>query len=122
MEGIERRKFERWETSIPCTLKWEGSSTTGLIADLSLGGALIKQVDSLPAKGASVVISFEINKKEVQLNGTLAARILRTVEQLSEEGKGMAWLGVYFEEPQEQVRSKLTPVFQALASEEATEP
>ncbi len=120
MEGSERRKCECWETSIPCTLEWEGSSTSGRIANLSYGGALIKQVGALPAKGVPVVISFEIDKNEVQLNGTLAARILRTVEQLSEEDKGMAWLGVYFEESREQVRSILTPVFQALDSEETT--
>jgi hypothetical protein len=118
MEGSERRKFERWKTSIPCTLEWEGSSTSGHITNLSFGGALIKQVDALPAQGTTVVISFEINAEEVQLNGTLAARILRTVQQLSEEGEGMAWLGLYFEEPEEEVRSKLTPVFQALYPEQ----
>ncbi len=119
MTGIERRKFQRWKTSIPCTLEWQGSSTSGRIADLSWGGALIKQADALPAKGASVVISFEINQKEVQLNGTLAARILRTVQQFSEEGEGVAWLGMYFEEPEEQVRAKLTPIFRALFPEES---
>ncbi len=114
MARIERRKFKRWETSIPCTLEWEGSSTTGRITDLSFGGALIKQVDALPAQGASVAISFEIDENEVQLNGNLAARILRTLHQLSEEGEGMAWLGVYCEDSEEEIRSKLTPVFQAL--------
>ena len=67
-----------------------------------------------------MVISFEINAEEVQLNGTLVARILRTVQQLSEEGEGVAWLGVYFEEPEEQVRSKLAPIFTVLFPEKTT--
>ena len=112
MASIERRKFERWETSIPCTLEWKGSSTTGLITDLSFGAALIKQVDGLPAQGTSVAIRFEFNENEVQLNSKLAARILRTVHQLSEEGEGIVWIGVHFEESEEEIRSKLTPVLQ----------
>ena len=62
--------------------------------------------------GTSVAIKFEFNENEVQLNGKLAARILRTVHQLSEEGEGIVWIGVHFEESEEKIRSKLTPVLQ----------
>ena len=90
-------------------LEWEGSSTTGLITDLSFGGALIKQVNGLPAQGTSVAIKLEFNENEVQLNGKLAARILRTVHQLSEEGEGMVWIGVHFEESEEVTQIQTGP-------------
>ena len=119
MKRRERRRFERWGTSIPCTVEWKGSSTRGQIANLSFGGALIQQVGAFPSKGTPVIVRFEVKKKKVKLNGSLAARILRTVEEFKEEGKGMVWLGVQFEERDEKIKSKLTPVFQTLFSDEA---
>ncbi len=110
----ERRRFERWETSIPCAVEWEGSSTTGRIANLSFGGALIKQVEVTPPKGTRATIRFEVQKQKIKLSGSLEAKILRTVEEFKEEGKGMVWLGVRFEGPEEEIKSKLTPVFKTL--------
>ncbi len=114
MKAKERRRFKRWETSIPCAVEWEGSSTTGRIANLSFGGALIKQVDITPPKGTRATIRFEVQKHKIKLNGNLVAKILRTVREFKEEGKGMVWLGVQFEGPEEEIKSKLNPVFQTL--------
>ncbi len=114
VKGTERRRFERWETSIPCAVEWEGSSTTGRIANLSFGGALIKQVEVTPPKGTRATIRFEVQKQEIKLTGSLVAKILRTVEEFKEEGKGMVWLGVQFEGSEEEIKSKLIPVFQTL--------
>ncbi len=36
------------------------------------------------------------------------------VEEFKEEGKGMVWLGVQFEGSEEEIKSKLIPVFQTL--------
>ena len=118
VKTTERRRFERWETSIPCAVEWEGSSTTGRIANLSFGGALIKQVEVTPPKGTRATIRFEVQEQEIKLSGSLVAKILRTVEEFKEEGKGMVWLGVQFEGPEEEIKSKLTPVFKTLFPEQ----
>ena len=75
---------------------------------------MIKQVDITPPKGTRATIRFEVQKHKIKLNGNLVAKILRTVREFKEEGKGMVWLGVQFEGPEEEIKSKLNPVFQTL--------
>ncbi len=108
----ERRRFERWKTSIPCTVEWEGSSTKGRIANLSFGGALIKGVDATPPEGTRAIIGFEVKKEGLRLKGSLVAKIIRTFQEFKEEGKGMVWLGVQFEGPAEEIKSQLIPVLE----------
>ena len=69
MKTTERRRFERWETSIPCAVEWEGSSTTGRIANLSFGSALIKQVEVTPPKGTRATTAFDYLSAGVQRSG-----------------------------------------------------
>ncbi len=108
----ERRRFERWKTSIPCTVEWEGESTTGRIVNLSFGGALIKGVDATPPEGTRAIIGFKVKKEGLRLKGSLVAKIIRTFQEFKEEGKGMVWLGVQFEGPAEEIKSQLIPVLE----------
>ncbi len=112
MKRGERRRFERRETLIPCTVEWEGSSTIGRIVNLSFGGALIKQVDAAPPEGTRAIIRFKVKKEGLSLKGSLVARIIRTFQEFKEEGKGMVWLGVQFEGPAEEIKSQLIPALQ----------
>ncbi|MDA2924156.1 PilZ domain-containing protein [Acidobacteria bacterium AH-259-L09] len=112
----ERRRFKRWEILIPCTVEWQGSSTTGQITNLSFGGALIKQANAAPPKGTPVIVTFQVKKEPVELEGRLAGRIVHTFRQFTERGDIICF-GVQFEEPVEEVRSKLIPVFQTFVGE-----
>ena len=108
----ERRRFERWETSIPCTVEWEGSSTKGRIANLSFGGALIKGVDATQPGGTGAIMGLEGMKEGLRERGRMVAKIIRTFQEFKEEGKGMVWLGVQFEGPAEEIKSQLIPVLE----------
>jgi len=114
----ERRRFERWETSIPCTVEWEGWSTTGRITNLSFGGALIKRVDATPPEGTRAIIRFEVKKEGLRLKGSLVAKIIRIFQEFKEEGEGMVWLGVQFEGPAEEIKAQLIPALQNPFSED----
>ncbi len=111
MKQGERRRFERRETLIPCTVEWEGSSTIGRIVNLSFGGALIKQVDAPPSEGTRAIIQFEVKNEGLRLKGSLVARIIRIFQEFKEEGKGLVWFGVQFEGPEEEIKSQLIPLF-----------
>jgi hypothetical protein len=99
-------------------VEWEGWSTTGRIVNLSFGGALIKRVDATPPEGTRAIIRFEVKKEGLRLKGSLAARIIRILQEFKEEGKGMAWLGVQFEGSAEEIKSQLIPALQNPFSED----
>ncbi len=54
----ERRRYDRHEVSLPCTLRWDGGSREGRVVDLSLGGAgLGFEVDLAPGTHVTVTIN-----------------------------------------------------------------
>jgi hypothetical protein len=61
----ERRRFPRYEVSIPCVVEWHHYSVTGQIIDLSLGGALIDCPTTLPPPGALVMVEFRHHKVRI---------------------------------------------------------
>jgi hypothetical protein len=63
----ERRKFRRWDCLIPCRFEGEGFSHTGLIVDLSCGGAGIKGTDKLPAQGTELLVEIGLPWNKIQL-------------------------------------------------------
>lgn len=113
----ERRQYRRWRVSMPCSVKWEGGLTRGQIANISFGGALISEVNTLPPEGAEVALTFEAEEGEVQLEGKLSTRVVHTITELIEHG-GAGAFGVQFEGPIEEIRSKLVPIFSVLTSKE----
>jgi len=99
----ERRRFKRSAVSIPCTVYWH----------LSLGGALIIRLTAIPPEDASVILAFQAEKGEIELKGKLTSRVIHTVLESIEQGE-IGSIGVEFQEPLEEVRSRLNPVFRAL--------
>ncbi len=116
----ERRQLYRWKVSIPCTLERGDTIITGQIANLSLGGALITQMDAVPPEGVPFIVRFQVEKERVELESKLIHAINLSfrgpwIVQVSamEDGQ-VGSCGVEFQEPEEEMRTKLRPVFRAL--------
>ena len=68
----EKRQFERWEVSIPCTITHMGETTKGKITNISLSGAFITELTTAPPpEKAFITVTFQVAK---------AALTLRNVE------------------------------------------
>ncbi len=106
LEDWDRRRFHRWEVSIPCTVEWEDTIIRGQIANLSYGGALITQVDVIPPEGARVLLTFQARVGGVRLKSKLVARVVYVNLEAMEE-LIIGSFGVEFEEPPGQVKAKL---------------
>jgi len=113
----ERRRFKRSAVSIPCTVYWHDHVIRGQIANLSLGGALIVRLSAIPPEGASIILTFQAEKGEIELKGKLTSRVVHTVSESIDRGE-IGSIGVEFQEPPEAVRSQLNPVFLALGATE----
>ncbi len=111
----ERRRSKRFAVSIPCTVYWHGHVIRGQIANLSLGGALIIRLSAIPAEDASVILTFQAEKGEIELKGKLTSRVIHSVTESIEQGE-IGSIGVEFQESLEEVRSQLDPVFRTLES------
>ncbi|MDA2926382.1 PilZ domain-containing protein [Acidobacteria bacterium AH-259-G07] len=114
----DRRKFKRWEVSIPCTAQWKEWKITGKITNICLGGALITQVNAVPPEGALIIVAFEAKQEDVVLHARITSEVIHTIWEVIEDGHAGSF-GVKFEEPVEKVRQKLIPVFRTLISAEA---
>jgi len=111
----ERRRFKRFAVSIPCTLYWHDHVIRGQIANLSLGGAFIIRLSAIPPEDASVILTFQAEKGEVELKGKLTSRVIHTVSESIEQGE-IGSIGVEFQDSLEEVRSQLNPVFKAVGT------
>ncbi len=117
LQKEDRRRFERWEVSIPCTVRWDDWVIEGQIANLSLGGAMIIRVNAVPPKGALVMIAFQVKTQEVMLKGKLTSRVIHTISEAIED-LNIGSFGVEFQDPPEKVKARLEPVFRAVSSAE----
>lgn len=99
----ERRKFKRFEVSIPCTVEWSGGDFRGRIELISLAGAYITEAQVVPGVGESVQVNFELRDRSVLVQ--LTSKVSYTPES---EANGS--FGVTFEERPDEVYLKLRPV------------
>ena len=113
----ERRQSKRYEVSIPCTVYWHDHIMKGQITDLSLDGAFITRLSTIPPRRALVVLTFQAEKGQVRLRAELTSRVIHTIKEFIEQGEA-GEIGVQFQDPTEEVKSQLIPVFRALRSEE----
>ncbi len=104
LEDRDRRRFHRWEVSIPCNVEWEDTIIRGQIVNLSNGGALITQVNALPSEGARVLLTFQARVGGVRLVARVVHVMLEVMEELIIGSIGS--FGVEFEEPPEQMKGK----------------
>ena len=68
-----------------------------------------------PPEDASVILTFQAEKGDIELKGKLTSRVIHSVTESIEQGE-IGSIGVEFQEPLEEVRSQLNPVFRALGA------
>ncbi|MDA2935165.1 PilZ domain-containing protein [Acidobacteria bacterium AH-259-D05] len=91
----DRRRFTRYLVSIPCSVVWNEKVISGTICDLSLGGASITKVDSVPGPRALVDLLFQVENQQFRMKGKLVYRIINKTQELIKE-KGAGALGIEF--------------------------
>ncbi len=108
MKIPERRKSKRFEVSILCFVEWEEKVSRGHITDLSLGGALITQVDFAPPDDAWVQVEFEFDQQDLELTGVVSRVVYSRWEKMGD--RYLCSFGVEFEKIPPEVQSKLTSI------------
>ncbi len=106
----DRRQFERREVSIPCTVTHKGETIRGRIANISLSGAFITELLTLPPPEKAVItINFKVGKEEVEIRASVDPRIVRN---LSEIGYGGIWgsIGIQFQDLSKTEQSQLESI------------
>ncbi len=107
----ERRQFERWEVSIPCTVTHMGETTKGKITDISLSGAFITELTTAPPpEKAFIIVTFQVEKEEVEIKASVDSRIVRNQFDIQED-EIVGSIGIQFKghstEAQSQLRSTM---------------
>jgi len=111
----ESRQFERLEVSISCTVTHMGETTKGKITNISMGGAFISGLLTLPPPEKAVVtVSFKVEKKKVEIKSLVDSRIVRN---LSEIGLGGIWgsIGIQFQNLSKTEQSQLESILGLIA-------
>ncbi len=112
----ERRQFERYEVSIPCTVTHMGETTKGKITNISLGGAFITELTILPpSEKAAITVSFGVEKDGVEIKASVDSRIVHNPSEVHSSG---IWgsIGVQFQDHSREAQSQLQSVMRFILS------
>ena len=115
-EWRERRRFKRWQASIPCTVLWDEFVVTGRISDISYGGAFITRVNAVPPNNARVTLKFQYAEGSLTVEGKVESRVIHSIEQVLLDGV-IGSFGVEFKEPLKTLYSKLVSVVEGLSED-----
>ena len=109
-----RRQFERYEVSIPCTVTHMGETTTGTIANISLGGAFITELLTLPPpEKAAITVGFSVEKDGVEIKASVDSSIVHKPSEISSNG---SWgsIGVQFQDDSKEAQSQLQSIMRLI--------
>ena len=99
----ERRKSERWEVSIPCTVTFMDEIIRGRIANISLGGAFITELaTSPPPEKALVTVTFQVNQvtptqRNNEIKASIGSSIVRNLYDIRDD-EIVGSIGVKFQD------------------------
>jgi len=111
----EKRQFERWEVSIPCIVTHMGERTKGKIIDISLSGAFITELLTLPPPEKAVItVSFKVEKEEVEIKASVDSRVVRNPSDIQDD-EIVGSIGVKFKGHSIEGQSQLRSVMRLIA-------
>jgi len=94
----ERRRFKRWEVSIPCTVTHMGETTKGKITNISLGGAFITELTTAPPpEKAFITVSFKVEKEEVEIKASVDSSVVRNLFDIQDD-EIVGSIGILFQD------------------------
>jgi len=94
----ERRRFKRWEVSIPCTIRYKGEPIRGRITNISRSGAFITELTtSPPPEKAFIAVRFKVEKEEVEIKASVDSRIVRNLFDIQDD-EIVGSIGIQFQD------------------------
>jgi len=105
----ERRKFRRWDCSIPCDVVKPGETVQAEVINLSFNGACITRSTEEMKPGDNITVNLDSDGKKVSLPGRIVYRIRED---------GYYRLGVEFLGAWEAKLQSLMPLFQVYIEKE----
>jgi hypothetical protein len=103
---MDRRKFHRWESKIPCHCKGEDISLSGLVTNLSFKGARVTNPSQIPEEGSEILVTLHPGKERVLLKARVVYTMCRINPPGVEEQFGIEFYGTWDERLE-----KLMPLF-----------
>jgi c-di-GMP-binding flagellar brake protein YcgR len=91
-------------------VEWGNVTLSAEIDNVCNGGALIAKASTVPRVGEEVLVTFHAKKEDTAVEASVISRVVHVRRNSEEEGRGS--FGVKFGEPIEEVKSKLSPVFE----------
>ncbi len=111
----ERRRFERWEVSIPCTVTHKGETTKGKITDISLSGAFITELLTLPPpEKAFITVTFQVEKEKVEISASVDSSVVRNLFDIQDD-EIVGSIGVKFEVQSKTGQARLKSIMRLIA-------
>jgi len=110
-----RRQFKRLEVSIPCTVTHMGETTKGKITNISLSGAFITELLTLPPPEKAVItVSFKVEKEEVEITASVDSSVVRNPSDIQDD-EIVGSIGIQFKDHSIEAQSQLRSVMRLLA-------
>ncbi len=112
----KKRQSERWEVNIPCIVTHKGETTKGKITNISLGGAFITELLTLPPpEKAAITVGFSVEKDGVEIKASVDSSIVHKPSEISSNG---SWgsIGVQFQDDSKEAQSQLQSLMRLLLS------
>jgi len=111
----EGRQSKRWEVSIPCTVTHMGETTKGKITNISLNGAFITELLTLPPPEKAVItVSFKVEKEEVEIKASVDSRVVRNPSDIQDD-EIVGSIGIQFKGHSIEAQSQLRSVMRLIA-------
>jgi len=111
----ESRQFERYEVSIPCRVTHMGETTKGKITNISLGGAFITGLLTLPPPEKAVItINFKVEKEEVEIKASVNSGIVRNLFDIQDDAI-VGSIGIQFKGHSQEAQSQLRSTMRLIA-------
>jgi len=101
----ERRKFRRWDCVMPCLCEGEKMRLTGVIVNLSYGGAEIAGTKKLPELDTELLVAIRPRRENIELR----SRVVWVASDVSQSE--LAQFGVKFLGRLSERRKKLACFF-----------
>ena len=106
----ERRRFERWKVSVPCTVTYKGEPIRGRITDISLGGGFITELTGLiPPEGAVITVHCQVEDQEIEIKASVDSSVARSLSNIRSD-EFVNSIGVKFQDHSIEGQSRLKSI------------
>ncbi len=111
----ERRQFERWEVSIPCTVTHMGETTKGKITNISQSGAFISELTTAPPpEKAFITVTFQVEKEKVEISASVDSSVVRNLFDIQDD-EIVGAIGIQFQDHSKTGQARLESIMRLIS-------